>query len=239
MYTTRVLAQSSTADMNKSHFRCQLSRPLTGVRSISLIQCNFGNTNPNIESGISADLTVLVGAATHGTAELGTGSYNHTEIMELLTTDMNRWGIGVFNMIYNPSTFKITIYANTHFTLRVTPDSILPLLGFLTTTNSGISHTADVPVRLNTNRGILVTVKGFERLDVPNIHCASSFYVPVYSSAGEISYVSQADLGDQTVHIHSEGVDLSYLDVSLRRSDYNREYTLGSDSSFLFEIKHN
>ena len=239
MYTTRVLAQSSGTDMNKSHFRCQLSRPLNSVHSLSLINCCFGNTNPNIESGVSADLTVVVGAAMHGTAELAAGSYNHTEVMAILVTEMNSWGIGVFDMTYDPNTFKITISANTHFALRVTPDSILPLLGFLTTTNSSLSHTGDVPVRLNTNRGILVTVKGFERLDVPNIHCASSFYVPVYAEAGSIAYVSPADLGDQTVHIHSDGLDLSFLDISLRRSDRNASYNIGSDSSFLFEIKHN
>ena len=61
MYTTRVCAQSSTNDMNKSNFRCVLSRPLRGVCSLSLISCNFGNTNPNIESGITSDLTVVIG----------------------------------------------------------------------------------------------------------------------------------------------------------------------------------
>ena len=238
MYTTRVCAQSSTDDMNKSHFRCQLSRPLSAVRSINLLNANFANTNPNIEAGANL-MTVVISDSIQGTLAVPEGNYNHTDLITMLAGYLNDWGHGVFAITYDPVTFKVTVTGNALFKLRVDRESILPQLGFLATTGMAMSHTGQVPVRLNTNRGILVTVAGFERLDVPNIMCASSFYVPVFAQAGDIAYVSQSDLGDQTVHLHSDGLDLSFLDISLRRSDRNAEYTIKSDSSFLFEIKHN
>ena len=252
MRKTRVLIQP-LLDSDKETFIVPLASTLRGVRKVKLLQAAWANTTYNVQLGLYDSMQVIVGGIEHFVT-IPPGAYNIETIFSRLKMELDSLNVGTWNFIYNASTFGCTITNTASFQIVLQSRSVAYLLGFAgepqysssnamrrseqyTTAPLTVS-TGEYAVRLNTNRGVLLTLKGFETLDCPNLNTSASWFLPVFCAAGDLNFVSASDLGKQACIRAEDGHDLSTVEISVRRTDFNLPYELGSDSSFVFEFTH-
>ena len=248
MPKTRVLIQPVIDTPNRSNFIVPLASAMRAVSSIRLLQCCFANTSYNIQVGLYDYLMVYVGT-TQAVVIIPYGNYNLENLFSKMKGELDRLNLGIWSLYYDPTTYRTTISCSNAFSIVLRSTSVAYLLGFQAppsashsgreyTTASRTSITSDYAVRLNTNRGVLLSLKGFETMVCPNLNTSASWFVPIFASAGDLNFVSASDLGDQACVRSNEGHTLSQIEITIKRSDNGSTFELNSDASFLFEITH-
>ena len=240
MVVTRIIAQCPQSDTSKDSFAVQLASTIVGVRKIKLLAAVIPNTNMNVEEGRCDQLTIRIGANTE-VLTIPYGNYNFYELAAAIVAAALRvFPDSAFALVYNESRFTCTAGASLEFSILPGPRSLAHLLGFVSLpTAFATQHTGSSAVRLNANRWITLSLNtpGLDVLQVPNINATSTFLLPTYASATEISYLNQNEIGDQAIHL-SSGIDLARIEFTLKRIDSNRPFQLSSDTSFLLEFEH-
>lgn len=248
MPKTRVLVQPMIDTVNRSKYIVPLPSALRAVRKVRLLQAVFANTSFNITEGSYNFIEVILGS-TEATITIPYGNYNLETLFSKLKGELDRLNVGTWTLYYDPTSYRCTIMCTNAFSIVLTRDSVAYLLGFQAppearssgnqyTTSSMNTHTGTYAVRLNTNRGVLLTLKGFETMECPNLNTSASWFIPVFSSSGELNFVSASDLGKQSCVRNDDGFDLSQIEISISRTDNKTSFALNSDSSFLFEFTH-
>ena len=252
MRKSRILIQPLLDTSNRSKFIVPLSSTLRAVREVKLLQAVFANTHYNVQLGLYDTFQVVVGGNDHAIV-LPEGSYNLESLLARLKSDLDALNVGTWLFMYNSTTFRCTITCTAAFSIVLRSTSVAYLLGFQGepvyassnsfrrtqyTTDPLTTVTGQYAVRLNTNRGVLLSIKSFEVLECPNLNTTASFFIPVFCAAGELNFVSASDLGAQSCVRNEDGHDLTQIELSVRRTDFNEPYELNSDSSFLLELTH-
>ena len=251
MPKTRILCQPVLNTMTRNTFVVPLPSTLRAVRKVKLLQAVVPNTTYNVQLGLYDTLQVIIGGNEHAVV-IPEGSYNLESLFARLKSDLDALNVGTWTFSYSPTTFKCTISLTAGFMIVLRSTSLAYLLGFQAenasvaaamgitrlTTEERTTSTGSAAVRLNTNRGILLGVRGFEVLECPNLRTTSSFFLPMFSSAGDLNFVSASDLGKQSCIRQQDGHDLNAIELSVKRTDFNLGYSLNSDTSFLFELTH-
>ncbi len=115
------------------------------------------------------------------------------------------------------------------------------VLGFNTLpTAINMTHTSDSAVRLNSQKWVILNLKGISgasNLYSPLTNSVGSYMLPLYAASTDISYLGPQDLKGQKITIDS-GTDVCVFQIELKRLDTNREFQLTADTSFLLEFTH-
>ena len=92
-------------------------------------------------------------------------------------------------------------------------------------------------VKINSNKLITLNLQNVPQpMVVPNLNSTASFLIPIYPDQGNINFLSETDLSNQSITFQQDGIDLSHLDVSLMRTDFPGYFNIDSDWSFLIEV---
>jgi len=234
---TTLLIQSNPSSDIKYKFR-QTFGTLRNVREIKLKQMCIPNSNQNIEYNSTDKFYIYDSGNILRKITLEAGSYNINDIMDTLQTQLNALFIGNFTCSYNINTYKVKIECANLFKIATGKHSINAMLGFsLTSDDFSTTYVSNNSVKINSNKLITLNLQNVPQpMVVPNLNSTASFLIPIYSDQGNINFLSETDLSNQSITFQQDGIDLSHLDVSLMRTDYPGYFNIDSDWSFLIEV---
>lgn len=186
-----------SSSASSSDFTVYLTPAIERPRTIRLLGCIIPNTIYNVSSTCNVIQFDEGGSTLSGTVT--SGSYDSSTILSAVTTAMNAVGTQTYTATYSATTFTITITASSG-TFRIHSgstysfsNSILPLLGFISTSSTGSTQTSSGAINLAGNKYLYVEITGMDvsvGFKSSNSVDFGTYVVPVQSSPnGQINYM--------------------------------------------------
>jgi len=227
-----------------SSFVSELSFPLLNVKSVQLRSLTIPDTILNVFNSRTIDLSVkMAGNPVPFSISytIPDGCYSLTNLLSLLQTEINLLSPSPFTITFDPNMLKVVFDspgAEWFGLLGTLTTSVLPQLGFesvdVYTLLPGDLLTGVYSPSLNS----LAVLLSIPELGCPHLTSNGnrfSFYVPVHTNSGEISFVSSGNSFEQTLRM-TTSIDVSRLSINLTSAETGLPITLQSEWHLVLEV---